>query len=50
VSKRKKLIFIGHLTCFRCSFPSFVGVAADKDAPKDAEIPAQRKDGNKPEA
>jgi len=24
-------------------FPSFIGVAPDKDAPKDAEIPAKRR-------
>ena len=27
------------------SFPSFVGEAVDKDTPKDAEIPAQRRAG-----
>ena len=31
---------------FFFSFPSFVGVAVDKDVPKDAEIPAQRRAGN----
>ena len=28
------------------SFPSFVGVAVDKDVPKDADIPAQRRTNN----
>lgn len=33
-------------TCaFECSFPSYIGLAIDKDRPKDAEIPEHRKTG-----